>query len=194
MGTMNRTRWTLALLAIALLAPATASAAMKLDGWAGHLSFGYAKLAITDAPGGSISLATGVDYAVARSLRVGLDVGYDLLGSNTVQRGSQFASVDYSDLGATLFLHWLPPRGPVRRVSIGPTLVSAHADLSVTAGGASFSDLAVQQSGGGLAAAITLAPSKPVPVRAGLELGARHAFLNGRDDWTLLTARVAVHY
>ncbi len=191
---MTRTRPTLALLLAALLVPGAASAAMRLENWAGHLSFGYAKLAIQGAPGGSISLATGLDYPVARSFRVGLDVGYDLLGTRTVQRGSQFASVDYSDIGVSAFLHWLPARGPVRRVSIGPALVSGHADLSVTAGGASFSDLGFQESGGGVAAAVTLMGSKPSLVRVGLELGGRQVFLGARDDWTLLTARLAVHY
>ena len=39
----------------------------------------------------------------------------------------------------------------------------------------------------------TLMPAKPAPVKLGLELGGRLVFLAG-DDWTLLSARVTVHY
>jgi hypothetical protein len=191
---MRPIRPTLALLVIALLLPAAASAGMKIENWAGHMSVGYARLSIPDAPGGSMSLGLGLDYPLATAWRVGLDVGYDLLGSRTEQRGSQFASVDYSDIGVCALVHWLPARGPVRRVSVGPALVSARGELSVTAGGASFSDLAVQQSGGGVAGYVTLMSRKPSPVRIGLELGGRQAFLNGTDDWTLYTARVAFHF
>ena len=89
---------------------------------------------------------------------------------------------------STAFLHWLPQRGPVRRVSLGPALVNAHGDLSVTGGGAGFSDLAVHETAGAVAAQVTLMTAKPAPVKLGLELGGRLAFLAG-DDWTLLARR-----
>jgi hypothetical protein len=190
---MGRALWrTLVLLAL-LLVPVCASAAARSGEMGGHLSVGYAKLVTTDAPGGSISVAAGLDYPVAPTLRAGLDVGYDLLGSRTVPRGSLFASVDYSAFEATAFVHWLPQRGPVRRFSVGPGLVNAHGDLSVTGGGAAFSDLAVHETAGAVAAQVTLMPARPAPVKLGLELGGRRAFLAG-DDWTLLSARVTVHY
>ena len=190
---MNRVLWrTLVLLALFLI-PAPASAVARFGELAGHLSIGYAKLVTTDAPGGSISMGAGLDYPLARTLRAGLDLGYDLLGSRTVQRGSLFGAVDYGAFGVTAFLHWLPQRGPVRRVSLGPALVSAHGDLSVTGGGAGFGDLAVHESAGAVAAQITLMPAKPAPVKLGLELGGRLAFLPG-DDWTLLSVRATVHY
>ena len=190
----GRSRITLTLFLLAsCLVPTSASAALRLDDLAGHLSIGYAKLLVSNAPGGSIALATGVDYPLTRTLRAGIDVGYDLLGSRTVQRGSLFASVDYSAFEATAFLHWIPARGPVGRVSIGPALVNAHGDLSVTGGGASFSDLAVHETAGGVAAAITLMPLKPAPVRLGFELSGRRAFMPG-EDWQLISARVTVHY
>jgi hypothetical protein len=177
-----------------LLVPAGAAAGPRLEQMEGHLSLGWTKLFITDGPGGSISLAAGVDYPLARALRAGLDIGYDLLGSRTEQRGSLFGSVDYSAFQAVAFLHWSPEHlGPVRRVSLGPMLLNAHGDLSVTGGGAAFGDLAVSQTAGGVAAQVTIMQSKPAPVRLGLELGGRTAFLPG-EDWTLMGARVTVHY
>jgi len=208
---MSRVLWrTLVLLAL-LLVTAPACAAVRLGDMTGHLSIGYVTrvthfwiyrnrpavfpLFIVDlgTAGSGLSLAAGLDYPVAPSLRAGLDVGYDLLGSQTVQRGSLFGAVDYSAFEATAYLHWLPQRGPVRRVSLGPGLVSAHGDLSVTGGGAAFSDLAVHETAGAIAAQITLIPGKPAPVKLGFELGGRRAFLAG-DDWTLVSARVTVHY
>ncbi len=190
---MSRVLWRALVLFALLLVHAPAFAAARFGEVGGHLSIGYAKLVTTDAPGGSISMGAGLDYPLARTLRAGLDLGYDLLGSRTVQRGSLFGSVDYSAFEATAFLHWLPQRGLVRRVSLGPALVNAHGDLSVTGGGAGFSDLAVQESAAAVAAQVTLMPARPAPVRLGLELGGRLAFLAG-DDWTLLSLRATVHY
>jgi hypothetical protein len=190
---MSRVLWrTLALLAL-LLVPASACAAARFSELGGHFSIGYAKLVTTDAPSGSISMGAGLDYPLARTLRAGLDLGYDLLGSRTFDRGSYSAGVDYSAFGVTAFLHWLPQRGPVRRVSFGPALVDAQGVLSVTSGGAGFSDLAVHESAGAIAAQVTLMKAKPAPVRLGLELGGRLAF-RARGDWTLLSVRAAVHY
>jgi hypothetical protein len=197
---MNRVLWRMPVLIALLLAPVQAGAAARFSETGGHLSVGYARLVTAEAPGGSVSMAAGLDYPLARTLRVGLDLGYDLLGSRTVQRGSLFASVDYSALQATAFLHWLPPRGPVRRVSLGPALVNRHGDLSVTGGGASFSDLAVHETAGAVAAQITLMQAKPAPVRLGLELGGSTTprrlgvFPWVTGEWTRLGARVTVHY
>jgi hypothetical protein len=189
---MSRTRWSLLALALLLL-PASAAAGVRWSEMGGHLSVGYGMLVIQDAPAGSISLAAGFDLPVAPALRAGFDVGYDLLGSRTVQGGSYFASVDYSAFQVAAFLHWLPPGGLVRRVSLGPALLGAHGDLSVTSGGAAFSPLAVHQTAGGVAAQVTLMSARPAPVKIGLELGARTGFLAG-DDWTVLSARATVHY
>jgi len=176
------------------LVPASAAAGMRFQELAGHASIGYARLFIPHAPGGSISMAAGLDYPVARTLRAGLDLGYDLLGSRTVPRGSLVASVDYSAFELVAFLHWLPQRlGPVRRLSVGPAMLNAHGDLSVTGGGAGFSDLAVGETAAAAAAQITLMPERPAPVKLGFELGGRLAFLPG-EDWKLFTARMTVHY
>ena len=196
---MSRVLWrTLVLLAL-LLVPAPASAAARFGEVGGHLSIGYAKLSTADpsgnsiSPGGSISMGAGLDYPLAPAWRAGLDLGYDLLGSRTIQRGSLFCAVDYSAFEVTAFLHWLPQRGPVRRVSLGPALVSAHGVLSVTGGGAGFSDLAVHETAGAVAAQLTLMKAKPAPVKLGLDLGGRRAFMAGHG-WTLLSVRATVHY
>jgi hypothetical protein len=190
---MSRVLWGASFLLVLLLVTGPASAAARFGEVGGHLSIGYAKLFATDAPGGSISMGAGLDYPLKPTLRAGLDLDYDLLGSRTVQRGSLYGSVDYSALQVTAFLHWLPQRGLVRRVSLGPALVNAQGVLSVTGGGAGFSDLAVHESAGAVAAQITVMKSKPAPVKLGLELGGRMAFLGG-DDWTLLSLRATVHY
>lgn len=190
---MSRVLWrTLVLLALLLL-PAPASAAVRLEDMGGHLSIGYGKLITTNAPAGSLSMAAGLDYPVAPELRAGIEFAYDLLGSRTVQRGSLFASVDYSAFEVAALAHWLPGYGPVQRLSAGPALVSARGELSVTGGGAGFSDLAVHQTAGAFAMQVTLMQSKPAPVKVGLELGGCRAFLVG-EDWTLLSARLTVHY
>jgi hypothetical protein len=191
---MGRVPWrTLVPLALLLL-PAPATAAARFSEVTGHLSIGYGKLVATAAPAGSLSLAAGMDYPLARTVRAGFEIGYDMLGSRTVQRGSLFATVDYSAFELAALAHWLPERGPVRRVSLGPALVSARGELSVTGGGAGFSDLAVHRTAGAVAAQVTLMSARPAPVKPGLELGVRRAFLGGDDAWTLLSARVTVHY
>jgi hypothetical protein len=173
------------------MAPASAHAG--LAEWNGHLGFGYAKLFADQAPAGSLSLSAGADYPIASGFRGGVDIGYHLLGSRTLVRGSLFANVDYSVFDVALFAHWIPPSGPIGRVSVGPALVSAHADLSTAGGGAAFSDLAVAQTAFGVAADITAISHSSAPVRVGLEIGTRVGFLD-EENWTLATARVTFHY
>jgi hypothetical protein len=171
--------------------PAEASA---IDAFDGHLAIGYARLFTTGAPGGSFSFAAGVDRPLAVGLRTGIDVGFHLLGSRTVERGSLVATVDYTMLEAVLFTHWTPRHlGPLGRLSFGPALLSAHADLSSSGGGAAFSDLAVGEIAPGVALDATLIKRSVAPVRVGLQLGARVAILDG-EDWTMATARLAFHY
>jgi hypothetical protein len=87
----------------------------------------------------------------------------------------------------------MPRLGPLERVSVGPAFISARADLSTAGGGAAFSDLAVEQSGGGLVADVTFMQAPGRPVRLGLEAGVRKAWL--RDtDWTVAITRITVHY
>jgi hypothetical protein len=190
---MSRVLWMALALLTLLAVPASVSAAARFSEVGGHLSIGYAKLSTADASGGSISMGAGLDYPLAPTLRAGLDLGYDLLGSQTVQRYGYSAAVDYSALEVTAFLHWLPQQGPVRRVSLGPALVNGQRVLSVTGGSAGFADLAGPFTAGAVAAQITLMKAKPAPVKLGLEFGGRLAFLAGKD-WTLLSVRATVHY
>jgi hypothetical protein len=180
---------------VALFATAPRASAITPADLQGHVALGYAKLFVPDAPGGSLSVAAGLDLPVAGPLRAGVDVGYHLLGTRTVERGSFFASVDYSVFEADLLVHWLPTgAGPVARVSFGPALISAHADLSTASGGgAAFSDLAVSESAPGVVGEVSLLPHRDMPVKLGLELGARTAFL-AHDTWTVADVRVIAHY
>ncbi len=178
----------------ALLASAPpAAAALHLEPWKGHLQIGYAQLFIADAPGGSFAAGGGVDYPVTPCARVGVDVGYHLLGTRTVDRGSLTANVDYSLFEAAALLHLATDRlGPVSRVSVGPSLMAARASISATGGGAGFLDLAVDKVVAGAVLEGTWL-SHAAPVRLGFELGVRVAFVPS-ETWAIATARLAVHY
>ena len=179
---------------LVLAAAAGPGRASAIERFGGHLSVGYGQLMISDGPGGSISFTGGVDYPVASALRVGIDVGYDLLGTRSVERGSLGANVDYSAFEAVAFAHWTPQHlGPIGRLSLGPMLMAAHGDISAAAGGAGFSDLAVGETAPGAAAEATFISRGASPVRVGLQLGARIAALE-HENWTVLSARVAFHY
>ena len=190
------TRWGL-LAALALAAawfrpdPATAS---PLDSWRGHIAVGYAKLFSDSlAPGGSLSVGAGVDRPLGERFRLGPEINFHLLGSATVVRGSLAASLDYSALEGALLLSWLPEHGPVSRLSAGPALGSAHADLSTSGGGAGFSDLAVGQVRGGFALQATSLLRRDAPISPALEAGLR-VFRLEQQTWSLFTLRAAVHY
>lgn len=186
--------------AIVLLAVPVPGRSGALDQLGGHVSVGYGQLMLDRAPGGSISFTGGLDLPVRPTLRVGVDLGYDLMGTNSVDRGSLSATVSYSAFEAVAFAHWLPPHlGPVGRLSAGPMLMAAHADISAAAGGAGFGDLAVGETAPGVAGEITfvshsISPSgHAAPVRLGLQLGGRAAYLR-HESWTVLSARLTVHY
>ena len=172
----------------------TAHAGMKLDGWRGHLSLGYGHL-FSDytSPGGSISVAGGVDYPVRPALRLGPVLSMTLYGSYDAQRGSFVASVDHSQLDVALQLHWLPASGPITRVSFGPGVAAARGDLQVGAGGASFSDLAVDEVRPEVALDLSLLPRRQKIVAVGFETGVRWVPVE-RVDWWTVTARLTIHY
>src|SRR5262249_1408294 len=145
----------------------------------GNLGIGYAKLVGSDTPAGSFSMGAGVDYPVTGRLRAGLAFGYELLGGRIFERGSFVGSVDYSMVELLALAHWAPERlWWLRRVSVGPGLFSARGDLSVQAGGASFSDLAIDEVAPGFALDGTLMQAREAPVRIGLESGVRVVFLS----------------
>lgn len=190
---------TTAIAGLIALALATAGAAparaLELAKWQGHLSFGFTALfADTLAPGGSFSLGGGLDYPIAPRLRLGVDLGYHLLGSGQTERGSLSANVDYSLFDFALLAHWEPANlGPIQRVSIGGGFGSASAELSTAGGGAGFSDLAVGETRPEFAFGVTLMPKRPMPVRAGFEAGLRIVPVRVHT-WTLITGRLAIHY
>jgi hypothetical protein len=189
-----------AAVAVILLAVPAPGRSATLERLGGHVSVGYGQLMLAHAPGGSISFTGGLDLPVRPTARVGIDIGYDLMGTKSVDRGSLNATVSYSAFEAVAFAHWLPRNlGPVGRVSAGPMLMAAHADISAAAGGAGFSDLAVSETAPGFAGEITLSShSNPPlghapPVRLGLQLGGRAGYLR-HQTWTVLSARFSVHY
>ncbi len=161
----------------------------------GSIAVGYTKLFTTDAPPGSMSTSAGLSYPVTPTLAVGPTITFHLLGSRTVDRGSLSASVDYSAFEAAVMAHWKPAGwGPIGLVSIGPEVFSARAELSTTGGGAGFADLAIHETAPGAALDVTLMKSRESPVRVGLELSGRWAWLRDSEDWKLASARLCFHY
>lgn len=187
--------WSLTLAAALVLAATPAHAgALRLDPWRGHVAIGYAKVFSDSlAPGGSLSVAGGVDYPVGQGLRLGPTVSFALLGSTNVTQGSIVAALDYSLVDAALQLHWTPPKGPVSRVSIGPGIAGPRAALSVAGGGAGFERFAVHGADAEVALDLTAMPRREGLLRAGFEAGTRVVFVPS-GAWTLLTLRLAVHY
>jgi len=173
----------------ALANPGAANAGVERFG--GHLSVGYARLFVTDAPAGSFSIVGGLNYPVMDNLRIGGAVGFHLLGSRTIRQGSLVAGLDYSVFEAAALVHWSPPGVGPLHLSGGPALLVARAELN--GGGAGFAPLAIEEAAPGLAFDVTWMQRRPSPVRVGLEIGTRVGFLE-EDTWTLGTARVVFHY
>ena len=183
----------LAALTLALVAP-EALAEGRIQKVRGQLGIGYARLLSDPAPSGSFSMGAGADYPVAGAWRMGLAIGYALLGGRIVEEGSFAATVDYSMFEMLAMAHWQPSfGGPLGRVSFGGGLFSPLADLSTSAGGASFSKYSVDEIAPGLALDGTLIQRKTSPVRIGLELGVRVAYLE-HETWTMGLVRAAFHY
>ena len=189
-----RAGWVLLLAVGAMLVAQPSHAEGRLQKVRGQMGFGYAKLLGSDTPAGSFSMGIGVDYPVNSRLRAGLAFGYELLGGRVVERGSLVAGVDYSMLEILAVAHFQPERlGPVGRVSLGTGIFSTRADLATSGGGASFSDLAVDEVVPGVAFDVTFIQKRPAPVRIGLEMGGRIAFLSD-DTWSMALVRLAFHY
>lgn len=195
-------RWGSVLAAIVALAfapwPAHAQSAAppahvgRMSELEGHLGLGYARLFITNPPGGSLAVSGGLDLPIAGPWRIGVDVGFDLLGSRSVERDSVFASLDYNAFEADLLLHWQSPGAA--RLSLGPGLMAARADVSVASGsGAAFSDLAVEKVVPEAAAEVTLMPRRPMPVKLGVTAGVHVGFVP-HDHWTIADLKVTTHY
>ncbi len=171
-----------------------AHAGMKLDLWRGHAAFGFAGIHSDSlAPGGSLSVGGGVDYPLGGAWRLGPELDIHLLGTSDLVRGSIAASVDYSVLEAAMLLHWLPARGPITRVSFGPGIANPRAALVISGGGAGFQDLTVSGTEPELAMSVTAFPRRMTVVALGGELGARIVHTS-QGAWTVMTARLAIHY
>jgi hypothetical protein len=182
-----------ALVLVVLSVPAAAHAGVMQDA-GGHLSFGYSKLFAEDSPGGSLSVAAGIDFPIQSTWRAGADLGFHLLGSRTVEEGSLSAGLDYSLLEVVGLLHWVPAgNGALGRVSVGGGLMSARADLAAAAGGAAFSDLAVEEIAPGAAFEVAVLRPSTSPVRIGLLASTRIAFLPD-ETWTVASARLVFFY
>lgn len=187
----------LALLAVLVTTAALArpaAAYMKLDEWKGHVTFGYSKL-VSDslAPAGSISVSAGVDYPLSAQWRLGPTLAFNLLGSSQTKRGSVNAGLDYGMFDVALMATYLPKRGPLTHVSIGPGVALARAELSVAGGGAAFGDLTVGETKPELAVDMTLGPHMSSVVGIGLELGTRIVPVS-QGTWSVWSARFAIHY
>jgi hypothetical protein len=182
----------LGVLGLAIAAPAHAG--LKLAEWRGHLAAGYSHLFIDDAPGGSLSVAAGVDYPASETMRFGVDIEYHLLGSKTVQEGSLLADVDYSQLDLVGLVHWSPGfTGPISRISAGVGVFHANASLATSGGGAAFSHFAVDEVVPGVSLSANLMSRKPSTLKLALEVGGRVALVED-ETWSMALARVAVHY
>jgi hypothetical protein len=179
------------LLAAALLVTAALPARAEMMG---HVNVGYGRLFADGAPGGSLAMSGGFDWPVVSGWRVGLDVGYSLLGSSNENRGSLFANIDYSALNAYAVGIWQPTSlGPVERVTVGAGIMNALAEIASAGGGAAFRDLAREGVVPAALIGTTLMSRTPSPVRAGLELSARIGFLD-EETWVIACAGVAFHY
>ena len=181
---------------VALAAPASAGETPRwIAPLRGHLALGYAQLFLTDAPGGSISFAGGIDAPVAKDLRAGVEIGFDLLGSRTarLENSTVAADLDYSAFEALAMLHWQPSfPGPLGRLSAGAGVFGAKAALSSVAA-AQYEHLAVDDVVGGFAATATFIQRRPALVRVGLETGAR-LLLVPEEWWVVAHARLAFHF
>ncbi len=187
----------LGVVALLLALAAPSAAGPRLADLHGHLAIGYAQVFSSDtsrAPAGSLSVGTGLDYPIGAGLRAGLDVGYHLLGSRTLEEGTLSTGLDYSMLEALALLHWTPEgRGPQLVLSGGPGAFAARATLASSPVGAIFSRQAIDQWRAGMALAFTMTRRREAPVRAGLEVGVRVVPLES-TTWTLVTARIAILY
>ena len=184
-----------AIASLALVLHATpAGAEGRLQKIRGNLGVGYARLVGDPSPGGSFSLGVGMNYPLGDRWRAGVALGSELLGARVVERGSLAAQIEYSMIEMLALAHFQPARlSPLGRISFGPGLFSARAELQVSAGGAGFSDLAVEEVAPGFALDGTLIQRRDSPVKIGFETGLRLVFLEN-DTWTMALVRVAFHY
>jgi hypothetical protein len=186
-----------ALLALAL--GAREAGAATLGAMRGHLALGYAKLLTAHGPAGSMAGAAGLDLPIGGDLRAGLEVGFDLLGTRTIdvdelgRPTSLIAELDYSLFEGLALVHWKPPGGgPIGRVSAGIGACAARIEQS-SSGAAEFEYATLRKLAPAVAASVTLMPRRDSRLLGGLEVGGRYVVVPG-DDWLLTNLRLVVHY
>ena len=183
--------------AACLTAPRPAAAGLAFSDVHGHMTLGFSHLFVSDTsstPGGSVSFGAGVDIPIAHRLRAGVDVGYHLLGSQTLVQGSLSSGIDYSLFEAVALLHWSPlDHGPDLILSAGPGLFHAKAELPSTSVGLAFTPYAVNDTRVGVAFGVTALRRKPTPVRPGIVVGVRVIPLES-VTWTVASAGIALSY
>jgi len=180
-----------------LLAPGPATAGLKFSDIHGHMTLGFSHLFVSDTtntPGGSVSFGAGADIPIHHKLRAGIDMGYHLLGSQTLVQGSLSSGIDYSLFEAIAFLHWSPlDHGPDLVVSVGPGLFHTKAELAASSIGLTFTPQAVNETKVGGALFLTALRRKPSPVRPGVTVGVRVIPLEN-VTWTVLSGGIALAY
>jgi hypothetical protein len=183
------------LLTCLALAPCFArDAHADISAWRGRLTLGYGKLLFSGAPAGGFSMVAGVDAPIHPGFRLGPEVAYHLLGTSSVERGSANANIDYSLWEIGVQAHWLPEHaGILHRVSAGPALMGALADISASSAGLLFEDLTRSELAPGLTFDVAFSRPGPHVVTVGVEAGTRTAFLKS-DTWNAVTLRLLLEY
>jgi hypothetical protein len=184
-------------LACGLVGAMPCAGTLRLADVSGHVAIGFSHVSSSDStstPGGSLSVAGGIDIPVTARLRAGLDLGYHLLGSRTLTQGSLASGLDYSVFEALAMVHWTPlDRGPQLIVSGGPGLFVAKATLAATSVGLAFTPQAIDETRAGGALSLAVIRRRPSPVRVGIEVALRVVPLES-TTWTLASARIAMRY
>jgi hypothetical protein len=179
------------------LVASPATAGLEFSDVHGHMTLGFSHLFVSDTtntPGGSVSFGAGADIPIHHRLRAGIDVGYHLLGSQTLDQGSLSSGIDYSLFEAIAFLHWSPlDHGPDLVISVGPGLFHTKAELAASSVGLAFTPYAVNETRVGGALFVTSLRRKPTPVRPGFVVGVRVIPLEG-VTWTVVSAGIALSY
>ena len=185
------------IVATAGLLLAVPASALELSEVRGHLAIGFAHLSVsdtTDTPAGSLTIGAGVDIPVSARFRAGIDIGYHMLGSKTLEQGSLTSGIDYTVFELLALAHWAPlSSGPDLIVSAGPGFFKAKAELAATSVGAAFTPFAVNETAPGAALSVTVARRKPAPVRLGFEAAVRWIPLE-TTEWTVFGARIVLLY
>ncbi len=179
---------------LAACVSASPAAAWRLEAMRGQVAFGYSRLAGgAESPAGSIGLLASVDHPMVGVWRIGPAVSFSLLGSTQIERDGVPGGLDHSMLDGALLVHRTFARGPLARLSFGPGLASARAELQVAGGGATLSSEAVGEVRPCAAIEALFAPRTKSGVSVGAALGARFVPLEDRT-WSVWSARLAISY